>query len=93
LGDFGGGKTVDGLGGGDVAKIRLEIELEYDENIMHGDDPQAIEWFFEDILQDQNGELLLHSNEIGDTIGTVRVTRLTTTLNLPGLGKSADNSI
>ena len=28
--------------------IKLEIELTYDDNIMHGDDPDAIKWFYQD---------------------------------------------
>ena len=40
---------------------------------MHGSDKIGIAWFFEEILSDENGSLLLHSNEIGDTIGSIRV--------------------
>lgn len=54
-----------------MTKLRLTIELDYDAEMMHGDDPDAIEWFFRDILIEK--PLTLHSNEIGDMIGTVKV--------------------
>ncbi len=54
-----------------MTKLKLTIELDYDAEIMHQDDPDAIEWFFLDILQEDL--LFLHSNEIGDVIGTVKV--------------------
>jgi len=54
-------------------KIRLIVELEYDTELMHGNDPDAVEWFRSTLLND---DLVLHSNEIGDEIGTVRVIRI-----------------
>jgi len=51
-------------------KRRLVIELTYDADIMHGYDPEAMEWFEDEIL---GGELILHSNELGDEVGRVRV--------------------
>ena len=53
--------------------IRLTIELTYDSGIMHGEDERSKQWFFNEILNGENGDLVLHSNEIGDTIGTVKV--------------------
>ena len=50
---------------------RLLIELEYDDKIMHGDEPDAIEYFWLDVMGD--GELYLHSNHIGDEVGRVKV--------------------
>ena len=58
-----------------MAKVLMEIELEYDAVGMHGDDPESIKWFLDEILSEEGGLLLLHSNEIGDTIGKVRVLR------------------
>ena len=49
------------------------VELEYDTELMHGNDPDAVEWFRSTLLND---DLVLHSNEIGDEIGTVRVIRI-----------------
>lgn len=59
-----------------MAKIRLEIELEYDADIMHGDHHEGREWFFGTILAGSSGHLILHSNEIGDEIGPVRVVKI-----------------
>ena len=59
-----------------MRKIKLEIELEYDDEIMHGDDKEAIDWFKNTILSNETGLLLLHSNEIGDTVGKVSVLKI-----------------
>jgi hypothetical protein len=48
----------------------LIIKLTYDPELMHGNDPDAIDWFEKDIL---GGELILHSNELGDEVGRVEV--------------------
>lgn len=51
--------------------IKMIVEFTYDEEVMHHDDEEAIEWFFRDIIK---GEALsVHSNEIGDFIGEIRV--------------------
>ena len=57
--------------GGIMRKIKMIIELTYDAEMMHGNDPEAIEWFEKEIL---GGELILHSNELGDEVGKVRIT-------------------
>ena len=59
-----------------MAKVRLEIELEYDADLMHGDSAEGREWFFGTILAGSGGDLILHSNEIGDELGPVRVLKL-----------------
>ena len=58
-----------------MQKLKLTVELEYDEELMHANEPEAIKWFYEDILQNKRGEerLLLHSNEIGDVVGDITV--------------------
>jgi hypothetical protein len=38
---------------------------------MHGDDPEAIRWFFKDILFGEH--LHVYSNKIGDDIGVIKV--------------------
>ena len=51
--------------------IRLTIDLTYDPETMHGDDPESIEWF-QGILSGDNlqlGEFF----DVGDMIGTVKV--------------------
>lgn len=58
-----------------MPKLILEIELDYPET-MHGDDPEAFLWFRDSILlgaDDEGSELFLHSNELGEEIGTVKV--------------------
>ena len=52
-------------------KRLLVIELEYDAELMHDDgrDKEALDWFENDVL---GNEMILHSNEIGDSIGTCR---------------------
>jgi hypothetical protein len=54
--------------------IKLTIELTYNNKIMHGNDKESIEWFYNYILKSRRkNDLILHSNEIGDEIGTVKV--------------------
>lgn len=55
-------------------KVRLEIELDYDAEIMHGNTADGISWF-NSILFDPGEDLILHSNELGDEIGTVKILR------------------
>lgn len=55
-----------------MTKIKVTFELEYDGDIQHGDDPEGIEWFRNEILLGKEGELLLHSNHIGDTVGKLK---------------------
>lgn len=59
-------------------KLKLEIELEYDAETMHGSDPESIAEFRDSVLlnpADAEG-LTLHSNCIGDEIGPCSVTRI-----------------
>jgi len=57
-----------------MAKIRMVIELEYDDEIMHGDSEEDKEWFFDEILMNNlDGPLVLFSNELGDEVGIVKV--------------------
>lgn len=59
-----------------MTRLRLEIELEYDADLMHGDSAEDRAWFERHILMESDDLLILHSNEIGDEIGTVKVTRI-----------------
>ncbi len=53
----------------------MEIELEYDDVVMHnGENNEDKAWFFEEILA--KDRLILHSNEIGDEIGIVKVLQI-----------------
>jgi len=67
-----------------MTKIVMTIELDYDAELMHGDDPESKNWFFGQILNKDLGKLVLHSDDIGDTVGTVRVVSVT-----PALGHDA----
>ncbi len=51
-------------------KIRMMVELDYDDGERM--DNEEKRWFMENVLLDKVG-LLLHSNEIGDTVGTLHV--------------------
>lgn len=51
--------------------VRMLIEVDYDEGTMYGNDQEAKDWFFNSVLS--SGDLVLHSNEIGDTVGSLRV--------------------
>lgn len=55
----------------DMKKIKMRIELTYNATTMHGNDKEAKDWFFNEILGEDT--LILHSNEIGDEIGTVKI--------------------
>ncbi len=54
-----------------MKRIRLMVDLDYDDERMHSTDAHAIDWFHKDILFGEG--LLLHSNEIGDTVGEITV--------------------
>lgn len=58
-----------------MAKVKMLVELNYDADGMHGDHEEAKRWFTETILLSKGSDelLILHSNEIGDTVGEVRV--------------------
>ena len=51
-------------------KIKLTIEVEVDDNMI-GSTQEERKWFEDEVLSG-SGDLLLHSNEIGDTIGVVK---------------------
>ena len=51
--------------------IRLTIDLTYNYEFMHGDDPESIEWF-QGMLRGDNLQLV-ESFDVGDIIGTVKV--------------------
>jgi len=59
-------------------KLSLEVEIEYEEDLIHGDDKDAIAWFHNQVLLNTRPDegLILKSNLIGDEIGAVKVTRI-----------------
>ncbi len=54
--------------------ITLKVELTYNEEFMYSDQ-EGFEWFKDCILL--GNDLILHSNEIGATVGTVKVLEMT----------------
>lgn len=58
--------------------VRMLVELDYDDELHHGKDVDAIDWFVKDVLLNttEDGKLILHSNELGDELGTVRVLKI-----------------
>lgn len=56
-------------------KLEMLVELKYNAKTMHGKDKEAIDWFFNDILK--KDKLILHSNEIGDEVGIIKVLKIT----------------
>ena len=59
-----------------MAKMVMKIELEYDAEVMHGNDPDGMRWFIKDVLSDDLDNLFLCSKEIGDIIGNIRILEL-----------------
>lgn len=55
-----------------MRKIRLLIELEYDDVVMHGDDVDSKRWFDEDVLGSPH-LYLGEQGDLGDHVGYVRV--------------------
>lgn len=53
-------------------KLIMEIEFEYDADLMHDEDEEGRAWFYDEILKGSDLRLLDAGN-IGDEIGTVRV--------------------
>jgi hypothetical protein len=54
--------------------IRLTVDLTYNEQVMHGEEPEAIEWFTSILLGDdlQLGDF----GDLGDMIGSVKVVEM-----------------
>lgn len=57
-----------------MKKLLLTCELEYDDAIMHGDEPEHIAWLLNEAL---GRYLSLYSGEVGDFIGDVKVVDVT----------------
>lgn len=53
--------------------IKMLVELKIDED-MFGNTKGEKDWFFKDILKSKRkNDLILHSNEIGDEVGSMKV--------------------
>lgn len=59
-----------------MEKLTLTIELEYDAKTLHGNDIESKDWFYNDCLLGEDGDLILWSNVIGDSVGSVRVLKI-----------------
>lgn len=59
-----------------MTKIKMLIELDYGDRMFDEDEPEEVEWFEQNILLGDSGQLLLHSNELGDSLGPVKVLEL-----------------
>lgn len=57
-----------------MAKLRLEVDLEYDAEMMHGDDEDSVQWFMSKVILGNN--LILYDNDMGDSVGTVSVLKV-----------------
>ena len=58
--------------------ITITAELKYDDRTMHGKSKEDIEWFYNDILKSKRkNDLFLHSNEIGDEVGQIKILKIT----------------
>lgn len=53
--------------------IKIIAELEYDDELFP-DTPEEKKWFYEDILLKE--DLVLHSNEIGDEVGILKIKQI-----------------
>ena len=50
-------------------KLKVELEIDLGDNFINENDIEEKVWLFETILTKE--ELILHSNDIGDSIGTI----------------------
>lgn len=51
-------------------KIKIECEIEVDENLWCSHlDEEEMEWFISVLNDKENTMVILHSNDVGDTIG------------------------
>ncbi len=56
-------------------KVKMLIEVDCEDCAFSLDDSDSVHWFSQEILMNntEDGALYLHSNEIGETVGRVRV--------------------
>ena len=53
-----------------MTKIKIECEIEFDEEMWYShDDEEELEWFKSVLNDKENTTVILHSNDIGDAIG------------------------
>ena len=56
-------------------KVKMLIELDFEDMAFSLDDAESVQLFEQEVLMNQteDGALYLHSNEVGDTVGRVRI--------------------
>ena len=53
-----------------MAKIKIECEIEFDEDTWYShNDEEELEWFISLLNDKESIMIILHSNDVGDTIG------------------------
>ena len=53
-----------------MAKIRIEAEIEFNGDTWYShNDAEELEWFISLLNDKKNTMVILHSNDVGDTIG------------------------
>ena len=53
------------------ARVRIAAEINYDADLMYGDDEESKNWFLNYLLK--RGRLDVFSSELGDVIGTLKI--------------------
>ena len=68
--------------GDEMKTLRMLVDLTYDESIMHEDTAEEQDWFFHNVLANNNGgeQLILHSNFIGDEVGEIKIIKIESVL-------------
>lgn len=56
-----------------MRRITMIVELSYDDELFHGSNVESYKWLMNDVIQNENSKLTLVSNEVGDTIGEIKV--------------------
>jgi len=53
-----------------MGKIKIECEIEFDDDLWYSqNDEEELEWFKTLLNDSKNTMVVLHSNDVGDTIG------------------------
>jgi hypothetical protein len=61
-----------------MAKMQMLVELDYDDNLWHGDNEEEWDWFINHLLKD---DLILHSNLVGDFVGALTLVEVLSDTN------------
>jgi hypothetical protein len=52
--------------------LKMTVELTYDDELMHSNDEEAENWFFNDILGGNN-LILMDRGDLGDDLGDIKI--------------------